>query len=419
MKALNFLGLSALSLIWLITLGCSNDRAHEDGHGHAGGHAAEEAEYERGPHRGRMLRDGDFAVEITIFESGVPPEFRVYPYRDGEPLDPGSVDLSIELSRLGGQVDRFPFRAEGDVLRGEGVVAEPHSFDVKVTATEAGNEHVWAYESYEGRTTIAPEQAESAGIKTAVAGPGLIRDTVTLYGSIQPNAERLRQVKARFSGVIQSVEKQVGDSVKAGERLARIESNESLQSYSVTSPLAGTVIERHANAGEVAGDKALFAVADYSSLWVDLTVFPRDRARIKVGQPVAVTSVDGEQSAQAQIAVITPSSEPGSQNLIARLTLQNPEGLWTPGLFVTGEVTVAEHEAELVVPVSAIQAFRDFQVVYARVGNTYEVRMLDLGRSDGERVEVQGGLDPGTEYVTENSFLIKADIEKSGATHDH
>ncbi len=49
----------------------------------------------------------------------------------------------------------------------------------------------------------------------------------------------------------------------------------------------------------------------------------------------------------------------------------------------------------------------------------YEVRMLDLGRADEEWVEVLGGLKVGTEYVTENSYLIKADIEKSGASHDH
>ena len=68
---------------------------------------------------------------------------------------------------------------------------------------------------------------------------------------------------------------------------------------------------------------------------------------------------------------------------------------------------------------TGIQSFRDFRVVYARVGDDYEVRMLDLGRTAGEWVEVLGGLEPGTEYVTGNSHLIKADIEKSGASHNH
>ena len=91
---------------------------------------AEAGEYERGPHRGRMLRDGDFAVEITIFEDGVDPQFRVYPYLNDRPLDPRQVQLAMSLTRLGGQVDQFAFQAQEDFLLGAGVVTEPHSFDV-------------------------------------------------------------------------------------------------------------------------------------------------------------------------------------------------------------------------------------------------------------------------------------------------
>ena len=45
--------------------------------------------------------------------------------------------------------------------------------------------------------------------------------------------------------------------------------------------------------------------------------------------------------------------------------------------------------------------------------------MLELGEADADWIEVTGGLKPGAEYVLENSYLIKADIEKSGASHDH
>ena len=101
-----------------------------------------------------MLRNGDFALEVTIFEDGVEPEYRVYAYRDGEPIAPSEVQLAIELGRLGGRTDRFAFRPQDDFLRGNGVVAEPHSFDVRVRAVEGGRTHSWAYASYEGRTTI-------------------------------------------------------------------------------------------------------------------------------------------------------------------------------------------------------------------------------------------------------------------------
>ncbi len=76
-------------------------------------------------------------------------------------------------------------------------------------------------------------------------------------------------------------------------------------------------------------------------------------------------------------------------------------------------------KSPLAVRTRALQPFRDFTVVYAKVGDTYEVRMLDLGRRTEEWTEVLGGIEPGTTYVVDGAFLIRADIEKSGASHDH
>ena len=103
----------------------------------------------------------------------------------------------------------------------------------------------------------------------------------------------------------------------------------------------------------------------------------------------------------------------------ARVVLDNADGRWTPGQFVEARVTVGETPVALAVPLSALQTFREFDVVFAQVGETYEVRMLTLGLRDGQSVEVLDGLAPGTVFVSDNSYLIKADIEKSGASHDH
>ena len=97
----------------------------------------------------------------------------------------------------------------------------------------------------------------------------------------------------------------------------------------------------------------------------------------------------------------------------------NPYGSLAAGQKISAEIEVAAVPVELAVKRSGLQAFRDFTVVYAKVGEEYEVRMLELGQAAGEWIQVLGGLKPGTEYVTENSFIIKADIEKSGASHDH
>jgi cobalt-zinc-cadmium efflux system membrane fusion protein len=392
--------------------------ADEHGHGHDEEQGHAETTEARGPHGGRLLTDGDFQLEITIFEDGVPPEFRVYARHGGKPLAPAGVDLTVELTRLDGEKSLFRFTPEQDYLKGNGTVTEPHSFDLRVEAVHGARKHAWTYGSYQGRTRIGADMARSMGIGTAVAGPGILRERLPLYGSIRPDAERVREVAARFPGVVRSVSVQLGETVKAGQRLATVESNESLQTYAVTAPISGLVTQRTANPGEATGERALFVISDYAGVWAELSVFPRDRARLQAGQAVKITAADAQQSGEGRIGAIA-AAEGGGPALVARVPLDNAQGQWTPGQFVTADVVIGESPVPLAVPNAALQGFRDFTVVFAQVGETYEARMLELGRSDGEMTEVLAGLKPGTRYVSANSYVVKADIEKSGASHDH
>ena len=147
--------------------------------------------------------------------------------------------------------------------------------------------------------------------------------------------------------------------------------------------------------------------------------FVRDLSLIKKGQSVLVETLDGKDQITASIDWVSPLTAHASQSVRARVTVANKEGVLRPGQFIRGHVTIAEHDVALAVRQSSVQRFRDFQVVFARFDDTYEVRMLELGRSNQNWVEVLGGIEAGTQYVTKNSYLIKADIEKSGASHDH
>lgn len=377
------------------------------------------ADYERGPHNGRMLREGDFAVEITIFETGVEPQFRVFAYRNNEPLPPAEVQLAMALTRLGGQVDRFAFTPEADYLKGDGVVEEPHSFDVAVRASYDGATHDWAYESYEGRTTIAAAQAEAAGVRVEAVGPATIEETIALAGRVELQPQGRADIVAWYPGRIVSMTKEIGERVTRGETIARVTSRESLQTYAIPSPISGVVMARNANVGDVAEAAPIYIIADARQLHAAFYVYPRDAERLRVGQAVTVRSLSGERSVRATIEAILPSADMMTQTIVAYVQLPNDDGAWRPGQAVEGAAVVAATEAPLAVRTRALQRFRDFTVVFAQVGETYEVRMLELGRQTPEWTEVISGIDPGTTYVTENAFLIRADIEKSGASHDH
>ncbi|MGE0114977.1 MAG: efflux RND transporter periplasmic adaptor subunit [Steroidobacteraceae bacterium] len=379
---------------------------------------ADADEVEKGPHGGRLLEDGDFTVELAIFETGVPPEYRAWVSKAGVALPLDQVELTVQLTRLDGEQNIFHFKPQQDFLRGDATVNEPHSFAVSVTAQQGSERHQWTYDSFEGRVTIPAASAQAAGLQVAKAGPQLIRDVLPLFGRVALNPEAVREVSARFPGTVKSVEAVLGTTVKAGAVLARVESSDSLQVYSVTAPISGTITERRTNPGQAAGSEPLFVISDLTQRWIELSVFPKDLSRIRVGQRVRIKAVDDEQAYEAEIVRISPAGIGANQSLKAWARLKDAVGL-TPGQYANAEVLIGGAQVPLAVESKALQAFRDFTVVFERVGETYEVRMLELGRRDGEYVEVLAGLKPGTEYVTENSYLIKADIEKSGASHDH
>ena len=419
---------AALLLLALSLVACGGSKpadaqaktemAGEAGHAEAG----HSDEIVKGPNGGRLLKDGDFALEVQIFEAGVPPEFRLHPSLGGKPVPPAEVQATMTLRRInglpGGITDQHSFSPKGSYLASGSEVYEPHSYAVDVKARHAGKDYAWHYDSPEGEVSIAADMAKASGLKLAAAGEGLIHQGLELYGAIQPDPEGMRAVTARFPGPVRSVSVQVGDAVKQGQTLATVESNESLQVYAVTAPISGTLTARHTNPGEAAGSEPLFEIANFGRVRAELNVFPRDRGQLKLGQRVQITAADGAAKGEGSISFVAPVGS-ANQALSARVVLDNSNGQWTPGQFVNAQVTVGSATAALVVPMTALQTFRDWDVVFVNEGEKYQALPVQLGRRDGQSVEVLGGLNPGAAVVVENSWLVKADIEKSGASHDH
>ena len=398
----------------LAACGSSSEDSKERGSEHG-----DEGEPAKGPHNGRLLKDGDFAVEMTIFEDGVPPQFRVYPTKDGKPVDAKTVQLTVTLKRLGGEVNTFPFKAEKDYLTGQGVVEEPHSFDVEVVAVENGKRHVWRYASPEGRTRITADAAKAGGIEIETVGPATIGETRELYGTVQLATTARSEIRGQFPGRIVSVTKQVGDTVKRGQLLARIESSESLQVYPVYSTVSGVVAERNGNPGDVTFDRALYVITDPAQTTVVFNIFPKDLGAIQPGMAVQIETMEGNAIAAARLGQYLPDGNAEAGTALVRASVPNRGGRLRPGMALRGRVTINAVQVPLAVRTEALQRFRDFTVVFANYGQDYEVRMLELGRKSPEWTEVLSGIKPGTPYAAKGAFLIRADIEKSGASHDH
>lgn len=416
-------------LLLALTLALSACDGHLTGesapHEHAGahgGHGEHEAHDEprKGEHGGRLLEQDALTVELAIAEEGTPPKYQAWLYRDGQLLPPSAGSVEVRLKRLDrAENHRLEAQADGSLMASS-VVGEPHSFDVEVLASIEGQALRWSYPSYEGRTEIERTIAEEAGIRVAPAGPGEIADAHEVQGLLTPVDGKVARVTARFPGPIRRLAVDVGDPVRAGQTLASVESNLSLTEYALTAPISGVVLARNASLGMLAGEgAALFEIADLSTLWVDLHLFGADAQHIRPGLPVEVTRLSDGATARSVLERVLPGTATVSQSTVARASLANADGFWRPGSAVKARIVVARQPAELVVPLAALQSFRDWEVVFVRVGDTYEVRPVELGRRDAERVEVLAGIEKGDQIVVEQSYLVKADIEKSGASHDH
>ncbi|EYF07450.1 efflux RND transporter periplasmic adaptor subunit [Chondromyces apiculatus] len=203
--------------------------------------------------------------------------------------------------------------------------------------------------------------------------------------------------------------------------------------YALMAPLDGAIIERHATVGEVlTGDTRAFTVADLSTIWVNVTVYAKDLAQVRVGQVARVRAEGIAEAAEGTITYLSQVADEQTRSSTARVVLLNPGPAWRPGLFATADIGVNEIEARVTVLDEAVQRLDGKDVVFVQEGDApeggavFEARPVRIGRrgtsadgTGGKTVEVLAGIEAGDRYAGKNSFVLKAELGKSGAAHEH
>ncbi|WP_437975599.1 efflux RND transporter periplasmic adaptor subunit [Sorangium sp. So ce295] len=212
--------------------------------------------------------------------------------------------------------------------------------------------------------------------------------------------------------------------------------------YALVAPIDGTIIEKHIAIGEVLKeDTQVFVIADLSTIWVNVTVYAKDLSRARIGQTAWVKAEGIEQSARGTLAYLGQVVDEQSRSAVARVVLQSPGAAWRPGLFATADIAVEEAAAPVVVSDEAIQRVEGKDVVFVEEGDGFEARPVKIGRrgtsgvalaaegagggpaAEPRRgapvVEIEAGVAAGERYVGKNSFILKAELGKSEAGHQH
>jgi cobalt-zinc-cadmium efflux system membrane fusion protein len=298
-----------------------------------------------------------------------------------------------------------------------------HDHAVEEVETDAHEGHDHGEHAVAGGVELSDEMTRKLGIQIHEARGGMIAKASVFPAEITLNRDRTAAVSPRYASIVRQVFVEIGDTVRKGDMLTSLENRETLSVYSVSAPLDGTVISKNLSVGESADvERILFEVADLSSVWADISIFPKYQHLLHKGMPVKFIAHDGH-SASGTVKYISPIVSHETRTFTARCVLEGAGEDFTPGAFVRAKIDVETIDAAVVVPREAVQTLEGETMVFIQEDHGFQALEVELGLADDQNVEIKSGLKPGDRYVADGAFALKAQMVTSGmdphAGHGH
>ena len=258
-------------------------------------------------------------------------------------------------------------------------------------------------------------ELQAAQKRLALAQVTHDREKKLFEDKISPQMDYLQATQA-----LREAEIAVNNANQKLKALGAAASSGALNRYELRARFDAIVVEKHIALGEsVTEDANVFTLSDLSTVWATISVPAKDLNLVKVGEKVTVRSSSFDASATGTVAYVGSLIGEQTRTATARVVLANPGLSWRPGLFVNVDVISGEAEAPVTVVAGAVQNLEGRQVVFVEVPGGFQARPVTFGHTDGKRTEIAKGLTAGTRYAATNSFVIKAEIGKASAEHEH
>lgn len=198
---------------------------------------------------------------------------------------------------------------------------------------------------------------------------------------------------------------------------------QSMQKQELRAPIKGIVAERRVDLGALVGreglESELFVIVNLDQVWVDLAVAPSDVAKVSERVEVSIKAAATGLAAKARVSFISPMLDQNTRSARVVASLDNGNHAWRPGTYITAEIPLNGPPAGILIPKPALQTIDNAPVVFVRDGDKFLARKIKPGREDDERIEVLSGLAAGDRIAVTNTFILKAELEKGAADHDH
>ncbi len=388
----------------ILRLGGAAGSPAEQGHGEAAGHGDEEPHDQGGAHPGAqkpldaahtggtvaMTAEQIQAAGVSIETAG-PATLRSLLQLPGEIAFNDDRTAHV-VPRVAGVVEAVPVSLGQQVSRGQvlAVISSSAVSDQRAELQAAQKRLQLA------RTTYAREQQ-------------LFEQRISPQQDVLQAEQALREAEIAVTNARQKLQA-LGAAVESP----------ALSRYELRAPFSGVIVEKHIALGEqVREDANVFTVSDLNSVWAQVSVPARELPRLRLGERVTIKSTAFEQTAVGQVAYVGALIGEQTRTAQARVVVDNPNGAWRPGLFVNVELASGESSAAVTVRADAVQTLEGRPVVFVRTATGFAPALVELGRSDGRRVEVRSGLKAGASYAAGGSFVIKSEAGKASASHEH
>lgn len=206
---------------------------------------------------------------------------------------------------------------------------------------------------------------------------------------------------------------------KAAKQDAAKPGPSSLREFPIRAPISGRVVERKVDVGTAVGGQGdppeVYVIADLTKVWVELSIATADLEAIKEGQRVTILKGGAKEQGEAgRIMFISPILNPETRMARVIAEIDNKALSLRPGYFVTALILLKEEQVDLRVPRSALQTIGG-PVVFVRTPEGFQMRNVKTGRQDEQAVEVLEGLSANEQIAVKNTFLLKAELGKTGA----
>lgn len=259
-----------------------------------------------------------------------------------------------------------------------------------------------------GPVSLTAAQQKAIGLQTVAADFHPLADLLNLNGEVRLAPGRQADVSTRISGQITAVYVNLGDSVKAGQRMARVQARlvgDPPPSVDITAPMSGVVDTQNVALGQsVEPANVIYRISDRSQVNVVAKLYEEDAGKVKVGQQARIHTLSyPDRAFTGKVNLIGPSLDPQSRTLEVWIKLANPGGLLKPNLFAQASIVLKSNAAALAIPRAAIIEANGEKFVFVRDGGKFTRVEITTGSSDGQYTEVTDGLVPGDDVVTQGN----------------